>query len=123
MKKMSFFRLCFAITAFLILLPANVPAQELPRENGDADRQASEMAIRANVEQFAKAYNAHDAKAVANLFLIQAQIVDEFDNTIQGLERTDKPAFCFQGHPEASPGPHDIGYLFDRFIREMESRS
>ena len=42
-----------------------------------------------------------------------------FDYTLQGLERTDKPAFCFQGHPEASPGPHDIGYLFDRFIREM----
>jgi carbamoyl-phosphate synthase small subunit len=39
-----------------------------------------------------------------------------FDNSIQGLARTDKPAFCFQGHPEASPGPHDIGYLFDRFI-------
>jgi carbamoyl-phosphate synthase small subunit len=38
-----------------------------------------------------------------------------FDNTLQGLARTDKPAFCFQGHPEASPGPHDIGYLFDRF--------
>jgi carbamoyl-phosphate synthase small subunit len=46
-----------------------------------------------------------------------------FDNTIQGLERTDKPAFCFQGHPEASPGPHDIAYLFDRFIREMEARA
>ncbi len=45
-----------------------------------------------------------------------------FDNTLQGLERTDKPAFCFQGHPEASPGPHDIGYLFDRFIREMTTR-
>ena len=44
-----------------------------------------------------------------------------FDNTLQGLERTDKPAFCFQGHPEASPGPHDIGYLFDRFIRSMEA--
>jgi carbamoyl-phosphate synthase small subunit len=44
-----------------------------------------------------------------------------FDNTLQGLERTDKPAFCFQGHPEASPGPSDIGYLFDRFIREMEA--
>ena len=39
-----------------------------------------------------------------------------FDGTLQGLARTDKPAFCFQGHPEASPGPHDIGYLFDRFI-------
>jgi carbamoyl-phosphate synthase small subunit len=43
-----------------------------------------------------------------------------FDNTLQGLARTDKPAFCFQGHPEASPGPHDISYLFDRFITLME---
>jgi carbamoyl-phosphate synthase small subunit len=46
-----------------------------------------------------------------------------FDNTLQGLERTDKPAFCFQGHPEASPGPHDIGYLFDRFIRDMTTHA
>jgi carbamoyl-phosphate synthase small subunit len=46
-----------------------------------------------------------------------------FDGTVQGLERTDRPAFCFQGHPEASPGPHDIGYMFDRFIQEMESRA
>lgn len=45
-----------------------------------------------------------------------------FDNTLQGLARTDKPAFCFQGHPEASPGPHDISYLFDRFIGLMESK-
>ncbi len=42
-----------------------------------------------------------------------------FDGTLQGLARTDKPAFCFQGHPEASPGPHDIAYLFDRFIGLM----
>jgi carbamoyl-phosphate synthase small subunit len=46
-----------------------------------------------------------------------------FDNTLQGLERTDKPAFCFQGHPEASPGPQDIGYLFDRFVGLMEQRA
>ncbi len=46
-----------------------------------------------------------------------------FDGTLQGLTRTDKPAFCFQGHPEASPGPHDIAYLFDRFIGLMESRA
>jgi carbamoyl-phosphate synthase small subunit len=45
-----------------------------------------------------------------------------FDQTLQGLARTDKPAFCFQGHPEASPGPHDIGYLFDRFVKLMEER-
>jgi carbamoyl-phosphate synthase small subunit len=43
-----------------------------------------------------------------------------FDGTLQGLARTDKPAFCFQGHPEASPGPHDIAYLFDRFVKLME---
>jgi carbamoyl-phosphate synthase small subunit len=45
--------------------------------------------------------------------------VSLFDGTLQGLARTDKPAFCFQGHPEASPGPHDIAYLFDRFIALM----
>ena len=46
--------------------------------------------------------------------------VSLFDGTLQGLARTDRPAFCFQGHPEASPGPHDIAYLFDRFIGQME---
>lgn len=54
---------------------------------------------------------------------LRATHISLFDNTLQGLERTDKPAFCFQGHPEASPGPHDIGYLFDRFIGSMESRA
>ncbi len=53
---------------------------------------------------------------------LRATHVSLFDGTLQGIERTDKPAFCFQGHPEASPGPHDIGYLFDRFIASMESR-
>lgn len=42
-----------------------------------------------------------------------------FDSSLQGFELTDRPAFCFQGHPEASPGPHDVDYLFDRFIRHM----
>jgi len=45
-----------------------------------------------------------------------------FDGTLQGFELTDKPAFCFQGHPEASPGPHDVDYLFDRFVEMMEKR-
>ena len=48
--------------------------------------------------------------------------VSLFDGTLQGLARTDKPAFCFQGHPEASPGPHDIAYLFDRFVALMENK-
>lgn len=46
-----------------------------------------------------------------------------FDGSLQGIERTDKPAFAFQGHPEASPGPHDIAPLFDRFIDLMTQRA
>ena len=46
--------------------------------------------------------------------------VSLFDGSLQGMAWTDRPAFCFQGHPEASPGPHDVAYLFDRFIRSME---
>ena len=53
---------------------------------------------------------------------LRATHVSLFDGTLQGLARTDKPAFCFQGHPEASPGPHDIAYLFDRFIKLMEKK-
>jgi len=53
---------------------------------------------------------------------LRATHVSLFDGTLQGLARTDKPAFCFQGHPEASPGPHDIAYLFDRFVALMEKK-
>ena len=48
--------------------------------------------------------------------------VSLFDGSLQGFRREDRPAFCFQGHPEASPGPKDIGYLFDRFINLMQER-
>ncbi|HVF65337.1 MAG TPA: glutamine-hydrolyzing carbamoyl-phosphate synthase small subunit [Casimicrobiaceae bacterium] len=48
--------------------------------------------------------------------------VSLFDGTNQGIARTDKPAFSFQGHPEASPGPHDIGPLFDRFVQMMDKK-
>ncbi len=46
--------------------------------------------------------------------------VSLFDGSLQGFARTDAPAFCFQGHPEASPGPHDVDYLFDRFMKLIE---
>ncbi|HTQ76821.1 MAG TPA: glutamine-hydrolyzing carbamoyl-phosphate synthase small subunit [Burkholderiales bacterium] len=52
---------------------------------------------------------------------LRATHVSLFDGSLQGLARTDRPAFCFQGHPEASPGPHDIGYLFDRFAEMMNA--
>ena len=51
---------------------------------------------------------------------LRATHISLFDGTLQGIAWTDKPAFCFQGHPEASPGPHDISYLFDRFTALME---
>ncbi|MDD1648977.1 MAG: carbamoyl-phosphate synthase small subunit, partial [Methylococcaceae bacterium] len=46
-----------------------------------------------------------------------------FDDSLQGIELTDRPAFSFQGHPEASPGPHDLKSLFDRFIDQMTQAS
>ena len=50
---------------------------------------------------------------------LRATHVSLFDGSLQGIARTDVPAFSFQGHPEASPGPHDVAYLFDRFIGLM----
>ena len=50
----------------------------------------------------------------------RATHVSLFDGTLQGFELTDRPAFCFQGHPEASPGPQDVDYLFDRFVESMD---
>jgi carbamoyl-phosphate synthase small subunit len=44
-----------------------------------------------------------------------------FDGSLQGVERIDRPAFSFQGHPEASPGPHDLLPLFDRFVAQMKA--
>ena len=51
---------------------------------------------------------------------LRATHVSLFDGSLQGIARTDVPAFSFQGHPEASPGPHDVSYLFDRFIGLMQ---
>ncbi|MGD1977364.1 MAG: carbamoyl-phosphate synthase small subunit, partial [Gammaproteobacteria bacterium] len=45
------------------------------------------------------------------------------DGSLQGIELTDRPAFSFQGHPEASPGPHDLSSLFRRFVTAMEEYS
>ncbi|MBL8539938.1 MAG: glutamine-hydrolyzing carbamoyl-phosphate synthase small subunit [Betaproteobacteria bacterium] len=47
--------------------------------------------------------------------------VSLFDGSLQGFRFVDRPAFCFQGHPEASPGPHDVDYLFDRFVEDLDA--
>jgi carbamoyl-phosphate synthase small subunit len=54
---------------------------------------------------------------------IKTTHISLFDSSLQGIARTDTPAFSFQGHPEASPGPHDVSYLFDRFVSMMEEKS
>jgi carbamoyl-phosphate synthase small subunit len=59
-----------------------------------------------------------EATLPANL---QATHRSLFDGTLQGIERTDCPAFSFQGHPEASPGPHDVAPVFDHFIELMRA--
>jgi carbamoyl-phosphate synthase small subunit len=51
---------------------------------------------------------------------LRATHISLFDGSLQGISRTDVPAFSFQGHPEASPGPQDVGYLFDRFIKMLQ---
>lgn len=53
---------------------------------------------------------------------IKATHVSLFDGSLQGIMRTDKPAFSFQGHPEASPGPTEMSYLFDKFIELMQAK-
>lgn len=58
----------------------------------------------------------NEASLPANLRVTHKSL---FDGSLQGIERTDCPAFSFQGHPEASPGPHDVAYLFDRFVDLM----
>ncbi|MFN2301895.1 MAG: carbamoyl-phosphate synthase small subunit, partial [Gammaproteobacteria bacterium] len=60
-----------------------------------------------------------EASLPANVRATQRSL---FDNTSQGIEFTDRPAYSFQGHPEASPGPHDAKPLFDKFIQMMEAR-
>lgn len=64
-------------------------------------------------------FAADEATLPANLRATHKSL---FDGTLQGIERTDKEAFSFQGHPEASPGPHDVAPLFDRFIEAMAKR-
>ncbi len=80
------------------------------------DLESGQVAITSQNHGFA----VDPATLPANLIVTHVSL---FDGSIQGLRRTDRPAFCFQGHPEASPGPHDIAYLFDRFTASMETAS
>ena len=64
-------------------------------------------------------FAADPATLPANLKITHVSL---FDGSLQGIARTDKPAFSFQGHPEASPGPQEMSVLFDQFIELMQER-
>jgi uncharacterized protein (TIGR02246 family) len=124
MKKLTSIRNCLAIGLLAILSPMYVPAQEPVGKSEDADKQAQELAIRATVEQFTKAYNSHDAKAVADLFLPQAQIVDEDDNTVQGRDNIRNLfAGVFEEQPETgiSVDVESIRFIGTNLAVEMGS--
>jgi uncharacterized protein (TIGR02246 family) len=83
-KNSMWFRTCLALALFFCVSLVFVQAQDSAEKKDESEQQAAESAIRENVERFVTAYNAHDAKAIAELFLPQAQVVDENDNTIHG---------------------------------------
>ncbi|WP_111979122.1 glutamine-hydrolyzing carbamoyl-phosphate synthase small subunit [Algibacillus agarilyticus] len=85
---------------------ANHPVQDLEKGN---------VMISSQNHGFA----ADEATLPANLIATHKSL---FDGSLQGIHRTDKPAFSFQGHPEASPGPHDVAPVFDHFIELMQAR-
>ena len=86
MKRSTFLFSSLVLGVFAGVQPDIATAQEVRVKISETDNTAAEAAIRASVDEFASAYNAHDAKALADLFLPQAQIVDEADNTIQGRQ-------------------------------------
>ena len=86
MRRLTVIPLGFALGVLVAGPPVTAHAQESEQKTAKTDNIDAEVAIRASVEEFARAYNAHDAKAVAALFLPQAQIVDENDITIEGRE-------------------------------------
>ena len=115
MKPSACLLLCLAQGWLTVLLPMSVRAQDVgvtTSTDNKADirtdqQNDAETAIRARVEEFVKAYNAHDAEAVAGLFLPQAQIVDEADNTIQGRDNIQRVfAEVFAEQPDTGISIH-----------------
>jgi len=114
-KRIPLFGICFGHQ----ILGLAVGAQTIKMKRGHRganhpvqDVQSKQVMITSQNHGFAV-----DAKTLP----VNARVthVSLFDRTLQGFELTDKPAFCFQGHPEASPGPQDVDYLFDRFVALM----
>ena len=114
-KKIPLFGICLGHQILALATGANTYKMKFGHHGANhpvKDLQTSRVSITSQNHGFAvdeKSLPAH----------VRATHISLFDGSLQGLELTDQPAFSFQGHPEASPGPHDIGYLFDRFIHSM----
>jgi carbamoyl-phosphate synthase small subunit len=122
----------------LTVVPAKTPVAEVLAlkpdgvflSNGPGDPEPCDYAISAAQSIIAKNIPTFGITSQNHGFAVDAKTlpsdlrvthVSLFDGSLQGLAWKDKPAFCFQGHPEASPGPHDIAYLFDRFMHLMNA--
>jgi carbamoyl-phosphate synthase small subunit len=128
----------YAITAIRRLLDADLPifgiclghqllslasgarTVKMPFGHHGANHPVQDLESRAVIITSQNHGFAVDAESLPNC--LKATHVSLFDGTLQGVARTDRPAFSFQGHPEASPGPQDCRYLFDRFVDSMRER-
>ena len=88
----------------------------LPRRAKLNGRQSGSRARRSRAGRFGLQLGWADGSQATDHLIDDVRL----HGTVQGIELTDKPAYSFQGHPEASPGPHDVAGLFDRFIGLME---
>ncbi|MBL8818242.1 MAG: SgcJ/EcaC family oxidoreductase [Planctomyces sp.] len=120
------FACCLTVAALMGLPPLSVRAQQngAQASSGQTTSAPKEAAIRAAAEEFVKAYNAHDAKAVAQLFLPQAQVIDENDNTIQGRENIEQvfaDVFAEQPDTGISINIESIRFIGTNLALEMGS--
>jgi carbamoyl-phosphate synthase small subunit len=114
-KKIPLFGICLGHQILALACGANTYKMKFGHHGANhpvKDLQTSRVSITSQNHGFAV-----DEKSLPSH--VRATHISLFDGSLQGLELTQQPAFSFQGHPEASPGPHDIGYLFDRFINSM----
>ncbi len=117
-KKIPTFGICLGHQ--LLALAAGARTVKMPHGHHGANHPVIDLdSGRVMITSQNHGFAVDESTLPANVRVIHRSL---FDGTNQGIELTDAPAFSFQGHPEASPGPHDVAPLFDRFVAGMERR-